>query len=347
MSDIQTSTQCQLLSVVVPLYNEQDSIIHLYNQLTSALQNLPCRYEILFVDDGSRDNTWQEGAKLAEQDSSLRLIRFRKNYGQTPAMAAGIDAARGDIICTMDGDLQNDPADIPMMLEKMEQGFDLVVGWRFMRQDKWLSRKLPSMIANRLIAKATGVPIHDNGCSLKLYRSKLMKAIPFYSEMHRFIPALLSLSGAKVAEVKVRHHARQFGDSKYGLSRTYKVLLDLLVIKTILSLKMHPVRWFGKIALLPLLAAMLSFIGMMAEVSRGGSSIVMATVGILCFSLSLFLISLGFICELSYSRSNFKLKELLSLTAIRPVTPNPNTTTQHAQTRNQFIATPAITKERL
>jgi glycosyltransferase involved in cell wall biosynthesis len=177
------------------------------------------------------------------------VIDFRGNYGQTPAMAAGIDHARGRFIVTMDGDLQNDPADIPVMLDELTDEYDMVVGWRKNRQDKLITRKVPSWIANRLIGKVTGVPIKDNGCSLKVYRASVIKQVPLYSEMHRFIPAMASIAGARVREVAVRHHARQFGQSKYGLSRVYKVLLDLLAIKTITGFAQRPLVWFGMLAL--------------------------------------------------------------------------------------------------
>ena len=201
-------------------------------------------HEIVFVNDGSKDQTLEVAPRLTESDPRLRVIEFRKNYGQTPAMAAGIDEALGEILVTMDGDLQNDPSDIPMLVNTLiDEGYDIVVGWRHQREDKLITRKIPSKIANWIIGKVTGVPIKDNGCSLKAYRAAVMKSLPFYSEMHRFIPALLSLSGARVKQVKVKHHARQFGESKYGLSRVYKVIFDLLMMKSILSILTHPVRF--------------------------------------------------------------------------------------------------------
>ena len=179
----------------------------------------------------------------------MRVVNFRRNYGQTPAMAAGIEQAHGKILVTMDGDLQNDPRDIEHFLAKIDEGYDIVVGWRHNRQDKLISRKIPSKIANWLIGKVTGVPIKDNGCSLKAYRASLIKEIPLYSEMHRFIPAMASIAGPRIAEIKVRHHARQFGQSKYGLSRVYKVLLDLMVIKTVASFTSRPLLWFALLAM--------------------------------------------------------------------------------------------------
>ncbi|MGI9285614.1 MAG: glycosyltransferase, partial [Pseudomonadales bacterium] len=231
------------------------------------------------------------------------------------AMAAGIDNARGKILVTMDGDLQNDPTDIPMMVKKLDEGYDIVVGWRHNRQDKMISRKIPSMIANRLIGWVTGVPIKDNGCSLKVYKAEVMQSLPFYSEMHRFIPALLSLSGARVAEVKVKHHARQFGESKYGLSRVYKVLLDLLMIKTILSLVDHPIRWFAKLSIAPFSISILSMIYLVFQFAADAPTIVTVSVVMILFSMGSFLVGLGFLCELVYQRSPMKVDKLALLTA--------------------------------
>ena len=303
------------LSIIVPLYNEEESVPALYSALSAALEHLALSVEIIFVDDGSSDNTVQVATELTLKDPRLKVIAFRRNYGQTPAMAAGIDSAQGEILVTMDGDLQNDPADIPMMVDKLLEGYDIVVGWRHNRQDKLLSRKIPSVIANRLIGKVTGVPINDNGCSLKVYRSDVIKALPFYSEMHRFIPALLSLSGARIAEVKVQHHARRFGESKYGLSRTYKVLLDLLTMKTILSIARHPTSWFYKLSLLPFAVSLSSATFVGANALQGSSVIVMASLSTVHLFLGLLIIGLGYMCELIYQRSSIDIASLSLLTA--------------------------------
>ncbi|WP_416399119.1 glycosyltransferase family 2 protein [Allohahella sp. A8] len=309
------------LSVVVPLYNEEDNVRLMFERIDEALQPFKGRYEIIFVDDGSRDRTFQVASEIAATTPYLRVITFRRNYGQTPAMAAGIDNAVGELIVTMDGDLQNDPSDIPFMVEKLRAGdgegnrYDIVVGWRHNRQDKLVTRKIPSMIANRLIGKVTGVPIKDNGCSLKVYRAEVMQKMPFYNEMHRFIPALLSLGGARVAEVKVKHHARQFGESKYGLSRIYKVLFDLLTMKTILSLITHPVRWFLRLALIPLLLTLVSLAFVVSGFTAGEPIVVSATHAVLFLNLTLFLVSLGFISELIYNKSPLDLGEVAPLTA--------------------------------
>jgi len=237
-----------LISVAVPLFNEEESAPVLYEQLKGVLDSLNVTYEIIFIDDGSSDQTFKVLRKLAKSDSMLRVIKFRRNFGQTPAMAAGIDHAEGEIIITMDGDLQNDPTDIPQFVEEIRAGNDIVVGWRHDRKDKVLTRKIPSIIANWLIGKVTGVPIKDNGCSLKAYRAKVIKNVPLYSDMHRFIPAMTNMSGARVKEIKVKHHARLFGESKYGLSRVYKVLVDLAGITTIRAASFAPFRWFTTLA---------------------------------------------------------------------------------------------------
>lgn len=237
------------VSIVVPFYNEEDNIQRMHAAIVAAIEPLHLPFEMVLVDDGSKDRTLVLAEQIAQQDPRVRVVQFRRNYGQTPAMAAGIQVASGEVIITMDGDLQNDPADIQQFLAKIDAGYDIVVGWRHNRQDKLVSRKIPSKIANWLIGKATGVPIKDNGCSLKAYRASLIKEIPLYSEMHRFIPAVASIAGPRIAEIKVRHHARQFGQSKYGLSRIYKVLLDLMVIKTVASFTARPLLWFTLLSL--------------------------------------------------------------------------------------------------
>jgi glycosyltransferase involved in cell wall biosynthesis len=247
------------LSVIVPFFNEEDSVGPLYAAIVEAVVPLHISFEIVLVDDGSTDATHARAVGLARSDPRVRVVKFRRNYGQTAAMAAGIEHAAGSILVTMDGDLQNDPADIEHFLSKMGEGFDIVVGWRHQRQDKLISRKIPSRVANWLIGKVTGVPIKDNGCSLKAFRASVIKAIPLYSEMHRFIPAMASMAGPRIAEIKVRHHARQFGKSKYGLSRIYKVILDLLVIKTVASFTSRPLLWFSLLSLPALAFAMVAF----------------------------------------------------------------------------------------
>ena len=305
------------LSIVVPLYNEEESVTPLYQSICATLESVEYDTEIIFVDDGSQDATFSVAERLAATDPRLRVIKFRRNYGQTPAMAAGIDLARGDIIITMDGDLQNDPADIPDFISKMAEGYDIVVGWRFERQDKLISRRIPSRIANWLIGKVTGVPIKDNGCSLKAYRADVIKNVPLYSEMHRFIPAMTSIAGTRIAEIKVNHHARRFGESKYGLSRIYKVLLDLLTIKMISTFTARPLRWFAIFAIpfLMLSFAML-FGGILMLVINGQQSLPIAGAGLFFGSLSVFLLLSGGLAELVSRTGHTGVTKFPLLTAV-------------------------------
>jgi glycosyltransferase involved in cell wall biosynthesis len=304
------------VSVVVPFFNEEESIGPMHEAIVAALEPLNIPFEMVLVDDGSKDATVPIARELASRDSRVRVVKFRRNYGQTAAMAAGIEHARGEVIVTMDGDLQNDPADIGLFLEKMDEGFDIVVGWRHKRQDKLISRKIPSMIANRLIGKVTGVPIKDNGCSLKAYRASLIKRIPLYSEMHRFIPAMASIAGPRIAEIKVRHHARQFGKSKYGISRTYKVLLDLMVIKTVASFTSRPLLWFSLLSLPLLLAGSLIVAYTMYKMLFGHThlSLPIAGSGLIFLFSAVILYSSGAFGELVYRVGDMREYEFAKLT---------------------------------
>ncbi|WP_084294238.1 glycosyltransferase family 2 protein [Leisingera aquimarina] len=287
-------------SVIVPILNEEESVDVLYSKVAEILDAAGLPFELIFVDDGSTDSSFSKLSNLAAADPRVVVLKFRKNYGQTAAMAAGIEYARGSVLVTMDGDLQNDPADIPMMVSKIDDGFDMVIGWRINRQDKWLSRKLPSMIANQLIGRITGLPVRDNGCSLKVYRANVIKRVPLYSDMHRFIPAMTLPVGARIAEVGVRHHARQFGESKYGLSRIFKVLLDLITIKTLLLFARRPMRRFTGLALSSAAAALL-FAGLVLigqGTAGAGSVMVYTSVSMLFGSLTLFLFLIGMVCSL-------------------------------------------------
>ena len=288
------------ISVVVPIYNEEDSVPLLYKAIVDAVEPTGRPFEIIFVDDGSRDQSIPRARELASNDARLVILRFRRNYGQTAAMQAGIEHARGRYIVTMDGDLQNDPADVPMMINKLEDGYDLVVGWRMNRQDKFFSRKVPSKIANWIIGKTTGLPIRDNGCSLKVYRANIIQKVPLYSDMHRFIPAMTIPMGARIAEVGVRHHARQFGESKYGLSRIFKVMIDLIVIKTLLLFARRPHASFTKVAVAMALAALAAlFIG----AGQGNSYVVRMTVVGLLATCSFFLFMCGLLIALAFRPS--------------------------------------------
>ena len=237
------------LSVVVPLYNEEESLPELYRALNSTLTEYGQPYEVIIVDDGSRDDSFALLKGIAEKDSNFKIIRLRRNFGQTAAFAAGFDLARGDIVITLDADLQNDPADIPLLMAKIAEGYDVVSGWRKNRQDRFLDRRLPSIIANRLISNVTDVRLHDYGCSLKAYRRSVLSEVHLYGEMHRFIPALMSQVGGAFTEVPVNHRARQFGTSKYGIGRTVRVALDLITVWFFGSYATRPLHVFGAIGL--------------------------------------------------------------------------------------------------
>ncbi|GAC1448819.1 MAG: glycosyltransferase family 2 protein [Desulfuromonadaceae bacterium] len=242
------------ISIVVPVYNEQDNVEAIYSAISSVLRAMDCSYEIFMVDDGSSDGSYNLLTKLASEDSCLKVIRFRRNFGQTAAMSAGFDSAKGDIIIPMDGDLQNDPADIPRLIEKIHEGYDVVSGWRRDRKDTFVTRKIPSLFANALISRLTGVHLHDYGCTLKAYRREVLDGINLYGEMHRFVPALASQFGAKVTELPVNHFPRLHGVSKYGISRTLRVILDLMTVKFLMAYSTKPIQLFGKWGIYTMLA---------------------------------------------------------------------------------------------
>jgi dolichol-phosphate mannosyltransferase len=246
------------ISVFLPVYNEELNLRPLHLKLDESLQTLGRTFEIIYVDDGSSDGSLAVLRELARSDRRVRVIALRRNYGQTAAMAAGIDAAKGDVLIPMDADLQNDPADISRLLNKLDEGYDVVSGWRKNRQDKLITRKIPSLIANRLISWIGGVPLHDYGCSLKAYRRESLQDVHLYGEMHRFIPIYASWAGARVAEIPVRHYARTMGKSKYGLSRTVKVVFDLMTIKFMASYQTKPLYIFGSAGLLTFALSILS-----------------------------------------------------------------------------------------
>jgi len=237
-------------SIVVPVYNEAENVTPLYVRLTQVMEEFDEPYEIVFIDDGSRDGTSNILHRISGNDSRVRLVLLRRNFGQTPALKAGFDAARGDIIISMDGDLQHDPEEIPAFVEKLEDGYDIVSGWRAQRRDTWLTRRLPSRIANWMMAKLSGVTLHDFGTTFKAYRRETIKNIPLYGELHRFIPALAACSGARIAEIPINNPPRKNGKSNYGLSRTLHVFLDLLSIKFLLDYSTRPLHFFGPIGLL-------------------------------------------------------------------------------------------------
>ena len=289
------------LSVVVPLFNEEESVGPLIDAVTAALAAHPS-WELVLVDDGSSDHTVERARARAAADPRIRVIRLARNYGQTPAMQAGFDHARGRIVVSMDGDLQNDPDDILRLVAKLEEGYDLVAGWREKRQDKVITRKIPSWFANRIIRRMTGVNIRDNGCSLKAYRREVLDRVRLYSDMHRFIPAVAAaLAGARITEVPVRHHARRFGASKYGLSRVLKVLGDLLTIKTIRSFRERPLMLFGGFASASLTLGVINAVAAVYAANRfrpeKAVAIVLPGTTLLWFSLAFFLVLAGLVAE--------------------------------------------------
>lgn len=289
------------LSIIVPIHNERENIPLLHDELHKTLDPLGLEYEIVCIDDGSNDGSLEVLSELAERDSRITLVNFRRNYGQTAAMQAGLEEARGDVLITIDGDLQNDPADIPKMLEKINEGFDLVHGWRKDRKDKWLSRRLPSVLANRLISKVTGFPIHDLGCTLKAVRREIADELELYGEMHRFIPILAHARGAACVEIVTNHRPRQFGQTKYGISRTVRVVLDLITVKFMLDFFDSPMKLFGRFGIaccgLAVVSA-LAVIGMkFGGVDMTGNPLLMLTA--LCAILGVQFFSLGLIGEVT------------------------------------------------
>jgi glycosyltransferase involved in cell wall biosynthesis len=293
------------LSVVAPLYNESENVAPLIAWILEALGAYPKSFEVILVDDGSRDDTWTKVAAGAAAESRIRGLRLARNAGQTAAMMAGFDHARGKVIVSLDGDLQNDPRDIAALVARLEEGYDLVCGWRQQRQDKLLLRKVPSWVANRMIRRLTGVPITDNGCSLKAYRRDLLDRISLYAEQHRFIPALSASVGARIAEMPVRHHARRFGESKYGISRTVKVLVDLLTLKMITTFRSRPLVGFLMATVMPMAAAVAFGIMWLIALTQFGSEKAQAMVFPAAAALSLgtafYLFMLGLVAEVALS----------------------------------------------
>jgi glycosyltransferase involved in cell wall biosynthesis len=309
-----------VLSVVAPLYNESQNVRPLVEWILQALESYPHSFEIILVDDGSRDDTWAQ-VRATATDPRVHGLLLARNVGQTAAMMAGFDHARGKVIVSLDGDLQNDPRDIPALVYKLEEGYDLVCGWRRQRQDKLLLRKVPSWVANRLIRRLTGVPITDNGCSLKAYRRDLLDRIPLYAEQHRFIPALSASVGARIAEMPVRHHARRFGESKYGLSRTLKVLVDLLTLKMITTFRSRPLVGFA-VAAIPALGAALVF-GVLWLVSltqfgpEKASALVFPGAGLLGVGAAFYLFMLGLVAEVALSSEREHMNDTPTASEVR------------------------------
>jgi len=319
------------ISVVIPVRNEAPALEDLYRELTETLGASSRSYEILVIDDGSTDDSFEVLARLQANDARLRVIRFRRNFGQTAAFSAGFAHARGHVIVTSDGDLQNDTRDIPAMVDTLERGYDIVCGWRKDRKDSFLSRRLPSMIANRLISIATGVRLHDYGCSLKVFRAEVVKPLKLYGEMHRFLPAIASEQGVAIAEVVVRHRPRQHGRSKYGIGRTIRVVLDLLTVKFLLNYSTRPLQIFGLIGfamLLPGLAIngwfafvrLMGIAGMWPPEAIGNRPLLLF--GILLVFTGVQLLTLGLLAELqartyheSQNKPTYVIREILQAPA--------------------------------
>jgi glycosyltransferase involved in cell wall biosynthesis len=289
------------LSIVVPLFNEEENVPDLISAITSSMRDYTDNYEVVLVDDGSTDNSFPLLQELARNDAHLRIIRFGINYGQTAALSAGFNYAKGNIIITMDADLQNDPADIPLLVQKIQEGYDVASGWRKNRQDDWLRRRLPSMLANSLISNITGLHLKDYGCTLKAYKREIIRHIELYGEMHRFVPALARWAGATIAEVVVSHHPRKKGKSKYGLSRILRVLLDLFVVKFLMTYSTQPIQMFGGLGLLCFLISALTLgvvvaLRLFASVDMSGNPLLYAS--FTGFILSVMLLLMGLIAEM-------------------------------------------------
>jgi len=290
------------LSVVIPVYNEAESLAVLHQALHQSLSTLSMPWEIVYVDDGSTDNSLTALESLAAEDHQYtRVVALRRNFGQTAAIAAGIDHSQGEIIVLMDADMQNDPADIPMMLQKIEDGYDVVSGWRVNRQDAFITRTLPSRIANGIISWVTGVHLHDYGCTLKAYRREVITGFRLYGEMHRFIPAYAGYVGAKIIEVPVQHHPRKFGQTKYGLERTVKVLLDLFTVKFLISYAHKPIYLFGGAGLLFSFGSASMFIFLLIRRLWDGTSVLASplfTTAVMLMIMGFQAILMGLIAEL-------------------------------------------------
>ncbi|MBM41331.1 MAG: glycosyltransferase [Acidobacteria bacterium] len=313
------------LSVVIPLLDEAPNVEALCRELTETLEAWGRSYEVILVDDGSTDETFSILSALHVADARVRVVRLRRNFGQTAAFSAGFARARGRLIVTADGDLQNDLRDIPRMVDKLEEGYDIVCGWRKARKDAWINRRLPSTLANALISRATGVRLHDYGCSLKVFRAEVVKSLRLYGEMHRFIPAIASEQGVRIAEVVVNHRARQHGRSKYGISRTIRVLLDLATVKFLLSYSTRPLQIFGLVGLAMggagvLITAYLGYVRLFEAQAIGDRPLLL--LGILLAFTGVQLVTLGLLAEMqartyheSQGKPTYYIRELLD----RPV----------------------------
>ncbi len=323
MDKSMAKTALPQISVVVPLLNEEDNLAALYDQITQAVTGR-YEYEVLFIDDGSTDRSFEILKGIQQKDSRVRVIRFRRNFGQTAAMSAGFAHSRGQVVIALDADLQNDPADIPMLMDKLNEGYDVVSGWRKKRKDKALTRRLPSKIANGLIAWITGVRLHDYGCTLKAYRREVLQETRLYGEMHRFIPAIASWAGARIAEVAVHHRPRTAGVAKYGLARTFKVILDLITLKFLGSYSTKPIYIFGGLGGLTLIFSVLFGLLVVSEkvnkgVDMSGNPLLLLSAVLMITTIQFIL--MGLLAELlvrtyheSQNRPTYVIKEVLEST---------------------------------
>jgi glycosyltransferase involved in cell wall biosynthesis len=319
------------LSIVIPVHNESPNIKSLYDELTGVLERDGRSFEVIVVDDGSTDDTFEQLARFQARDPRLRVIRFRRNFGQTAAFAAGFAYARGRLVVTMDGDRQNDPADISRMVARAEQGADIVAGWRKDRKDRFVTRRIPSMLANKLISWATGVALHDYGCSLKVFRAEVVKPLRLYGEMHRFLPAIASQIGVTIEEVVVNHRAREAGASKYGLSRTIRVVLDLVTVKFLLSYSTRPLQIFGLLglggaALGGLITAYLGYVRLILQQPIADRTPLLL-VGVLLVFIGVQLVTFGLLAELlartyyeSQNKPVYVIREILQTPDMAHVT---------------------------
>jgi len=312
-----------LVSIVIPIFNEEESIGLLYEKVTKALDRADFSFEVILVNDGSTDASDEKLRELAQQDERFKIITLRRNFGQTSAMMAGFDFASGEIIVPMDGDLQNDPGDIPKLVAKIKEGYDVCSGWRENRKDRTITRKIPSWIANRLISKVSGVKLHDYGCTLKAYRSEVIKGVRLYGEMHRFIPIHARWQGAKITEIPVRHHPRTSGKSKYGMERTLKVILDLMVLMFFLTLSNKPIYIFGSFGFLNIVMAFLSFFLMIYYKYSGHATFIqtpLPQLAVLFFLMGFISILMGFLAEIlmrtyyeSQNKPTYLIRETINL----------------------------------
>jgi glycosyltransferase involved in cell wall biosynthesis len=309
-------------SIVVPFFNEQENIPPLYMKLTEVMDGIGESYELVFVDDGSKDNTFKVLSDIYENDRRVNIVRLRRNFGQTAALKAGFDYARGEVIISMDGDLQHDPAEIPRFVEKIQEGFDLVSGWRYQRTDNWLTRQLPSRTANWMMAKLSGIALHDFGTTFKAYRREIIQEIQLYGELHRFIPALASSAGAKIAEVPIENLHRKNGKSNYGIGRTIRVFLDLLIVKFLLDYSTRPLQFFGVLgisgaSLGMLIAAYLGIDKLLRHTDTMAAHGPLMLLAVVLFLAGVQLVSLGLLGEIS-SRTYYESQDK-SIYALREV----------------------------